>query len=559
MLGKGKLSQIRTAFKNVYGVPGLDEQELIRYGNEIIFFAEPFPFETEDLMSFRFSTISEISESDAIVEYLSKVPEGEFSGDHTSTYGKLFELGKKYGIGYQGESNTAEPGSKGNSAVEASPEPEPQVEDIASDTHVSNSNPEKDQSEGYNPGMEYDGAVAHQTNLAASSNDSAKDSATINSSTTHPEEEKKMNAIEQLAQEAGQSGVGSTVGSNVAEVSKNDKLAAKKVVESTQMDRINYSKNAKIGKVLITAIDREKKAVQGRASMGYVSNPKKAFDTFVSKTGCTVEDGVVKFSKLHSSQLHDDAVKMYNLLKSAIDTPDTQVEPYFGKEGAVVPVSIKGIVIDDPAKQEITLAQKDIAAHILQHAFLFLNVDSKSNAQFQLDAATSRAGAAPKKSYVVRVANKSELIEDESVVVYVKKILTTVSESRTGFKSALSVSCNSSKPDAQGNPKKVTWRIPLEVEQYEVEVVDKYSDLFKSGVGNTVKPMNAATEADITNIVDKITNMIAAEATKSSGESIVGAGMLAQVNEAKSEIVSADAASVNETLGATAKNEEFEG
>lgn len=553
-LSKGKLSQIKTGFKSVYGVSDIDEQELVRYGNEIIFYADKFPFEDDDAFSLRFSTISDIAESDNIMEYLALVPENEFSGSQMSTYGKLFELGKKYNIGYQGSSNASAP-----SAPVAPPavETTPAAEEPKS---VSNRTQDLEPLEDQNPGMASEAAQAASTNSAASSTNQVRESETINSTKpNHPKEEMKMDAIQQLAQEAGQQGVGLPTNSNVAEVSKNDKAAAKKVVEATQTDRINYSQKSKVTKVLITAIDREKKATQGRASMGYVSSPKKAFETFVSKTGCTVEDGVVKFSKLHSSQLHDDAVKMYNLLKAAMEDPQTKVEPYFGKDGQAVPVSIKGIVIHDVAGAEETLAQKDIAAHILQHAFLYLNVDSKTEAQFQLDAATTRQGSTPKKSYVVRVANKAALVEDESVCVYVKKITSNVSESRSGFKSALSVSCNSSKLDAQSQPKKITWRIPLDVEQYEVEIVDQYKDLFKSGVGNVVKPMSASTEADIAKIVGTITNMIAAEANKSSDKSIVGASMLAELNQEKSKIVSADAAAVNATLGVAGGEADFEG
>ena len=105
MLSKGKLSQIKTAFKKVYENIKVDDQELVRYGNEVIFYANKFPFESDSLMSMRFSTIQDISESDAILEWLAQVPESEFSGKQTSTYGRLFELGKNYKIGYGGDSN----------------------------------------------------------------------------------------------------------------------------------------------------------------------------------------------------------------------------------------------------------------------------------------------------------------------------------------------------------------------------------------------------------------------------------------------------------------------
>lgn len=562
-LNKGKLSQLKTAFKSVYGVPSVDEQDLVRYGSEILFYADKFPFESDELMSQRFTTINDLSDSDAIIDYLSHVPDSEFDGcKQTSTYGRLFHLGQLHKVGYAGESKIAEP-KEAVKDIPAGPKPAESHKSEPVKPVVSYSDPANVGSAGYKPGMEQSAASdeKHGTNPAAPVSPIVEDTEAIKNLTYHKEEKSMSNPVEMLAHEAGQTGIGTGVGTNVAEISKNDRAAAAKVVEATQMDRRSYSNNAKITKVLITAIDREKKAVEGRAAMGYVSNPKKAFETFISKTGCTVEDGTVKFSKLHSTETHDNARKMYELLVRAENDNKTQVVPYFGKDGAAVPVSVKGIVIDDPAHKEMIVAQKDIAAHILQNAFLYLNVDSGSGAQFQLDTAGPRAGSVPKKSYVVKVANKAEMLQDDAVCVYVKNLTAKVSESKTGFKSALTISVNSNKPDANGQPKKLSWRIPLDVEQYDVEIVDQYSDLFKSGVGNTVKPVSATTEADVTNIVEKITKLLAAESSKGTKDSILGTTLIAELNEQKGMIVAEDAAGVNAVLGqgATSDSSEFEG
>lgn len=547
-LSRGNLSQLRTAYRSVFNVSDIDEQLLVRYGNEAISYASRYPFEDDELMSFRFTSISDISDKDGINEYLNKVPNEEFSGEQMSSYGRLFELAKKYKVLSATPTEEATPTRENNQVVEDFRD-NPTVSDSAVEVEPINN--------GYNTGMEEN----HEFANPAASVDSVESmpTDTKNKIQNTFKEEHKMNAIEKLAQEANATGVGATVGTNVAEVSKNDRNAAKKLVEASQSDRMNYSKNAKIIKVLVTRIDREKKAVEGRAAMGYVSNPKKALETFIAKTGADSKDGTITFSKLHASQMYDDAKRMYELLQAAVADPQTKVEPYFGKPDAAVPISMKGVVIEDPDHQVITLPQKELAAHILQHAFLYLDVNSKSNAQFQLDAAKPRTGSAPKKSYVVKVANKSELLEDEAVCVFVKKITDKRSESKTGFKSALSVACNSGKMDANGEPKKITWRIPLEVEQYEVEVVEQYADLFKSGVGNSAKPMTISSSADIENIVDKISTLIAAEAAKSSSDSALGAELLGALNAEKSKIVAEDAAAVNATLGGASSEEDFEG
>lgn len=570
MVSKGKRAQIRTSFRSVYGNTGESDQNIIRYANEIIFYADKYPFEDEELSKLRFTSINAVEDTDAITGYLARVPDSEFSAKNYSTYARLFEIGKNYGVGYKGKSSDKEQSKPVEDFKEETPTTtEPKVEaPIIGESSPEVEAPTKPVSYGAgdvldmagDAGME-NGTVAHYTNpdesVAPSVDPSpeTKDNKPKNIKEDFTMSENKT-AYEQMVEQGNKLGVGTELGANVSGVSKTDREAAAKAVEKTQTARMAYSENAKIKKVLCTQIDRTKKAIDGTASMGRVSDPSKAMSKFIAVTGCDVKEGEVSFSRLHSSELYDNALKMFNLLKEACEHPETPVKPYFGKPDATVPVSMKGIVLDDPDGTEMILQQKDIASHILSKGFLYLNVDSVSKAQFMLDAATNKAST-PKRSYVIRVANKSSMLEDKDVCVMVKNITNKPSDSKTGFRSELAVVVNTSKVGPNGEPKKTTWRIPLEVEQYEVEVVDKYSELFKTGLAHNVKPYTTSSAADVSSILQKITAIVAAESVKSADKSALSADMRAAINDERSEMQADDAKSVNESLSGGKTAEDF--
>lgn len=546
-MNKGKLSQLRTGYSNVHGKNDLKDAEIIRIANDIIFNTEEYPFEKgTDIMRERMTSISELSDSDAINEWLAKVPEGIIDSNHRTIYTRLFALGTAYSSNQN--SQNVKPNPK---EIEEVKELEEYSKEVSSnDTEVDAMNPDT-------PIMEEEPKGAEtKSDVDGIEDDSKVD--TINN--TKSKEETKMttelNPIDKLQQEVtGMEGVGDNVASNVTQVSKNDKKAAVALINETQTSRMAYSKEAKVKHVLITQIDRAKKAVQGRDSMGTVSNPQKAFETFVAKTGASVEDGVVTFSKLHPTETHDNAMKLYNAIVEAKENPDYKLKPYFGKENAPVATSIKGIELVDPKGKNLVLPQKDIAPHILNNAFLYLDVDSKTKAQFQLDAAVARGGKEPKKSYVVRIANKAALIEDDTVVIYVRSIGDKKAETMTGYKSELTVACVSDQLDNKARPKKTSWRIPLEVEQYEIVTMAEYEDLFKGGLGNTVKPISAESQEEITSIIGTISTLLATEANKV--DSVLGADLTAKMNEERSKLAAAEADKVNEILS-PADESEFE-
>lgn len=545
MLSKGKMSQIRTGYKLVYGKNEVDDKDIVRIGNEIIFYAGRYDGETDEGMSKRFSSISALEDTDEISEFLASLPDDIVDNKITSTYGRLFKLGKDSKV-----------------SVELSNNVSISIPKEDSDTPV-NTEMNKTESTIETPAI---------TSVNTVTEDIKKNAVTIDNdmknNNDNPEEEQNMeqNPVDLLKVEAEKLGAGVEVdgNSNVQEISKNDKDAAYKVVTDTQVDRINYSNVAKVKKVLTTSIDRTKKAMNGRSSMGTISDPKEALKVFISKTGCTAVNGVIEFSKLHSSQTADDAIKMYNLLKQAETDPSLLVKPYFGKEDAEVPINIKSIIVLGPDGKELIVDVADIGTHILRNGFLYLNVDSASEGQFQLDVAKSRAGVAPKKAFVVKIANKKSLLSDNAVSLNLKSISTEPAESKTGFKSDMSVTVNGSTSDAQGNPKKLTWRIPLNVDQYDVIIMPEYADLFKAGIGS-VKPISAQTKDDLKLIIGKITSILAIESTKTAKGNILGSALLGKINEVKSTIMAESAEAVNDVLnggapaGTEVSDEDFEG
>lgn len=533
----GRLSQLRSGFKQVYGFECTDNDLLVRYVEQIIFYSEPFPFENEDLTNYRLSNVTDSSDIETINKYLNKIPE-DIVLNKPSRYARLFELAKMYNIidvdGSTTESTTTKiTNPNSNSEVD-----ENGITDIEDEmetfdkTNLGDTVP--------NVNIDDTDIINNNKNTYKEKEDSSMDQTNV----------KGVNAIEDLKREAMGDGVGTSVATNVSEISKNDRIAAQKVVEQSQSDRRKYSEEAKITEVLVTRISRDERAIDGRKAMGKVSKPDKAFMKFVEVTGAeeSADGKEVVFSKLHP-QSKADAMEMYKILKEAKTNPDLPVEPYFGKEDASVPVAIKGIKILTPEGKELTLAQKDIASFLLQKTFAFLNVESTSKAQFQIDSAVARKGSTnkPKHSYVVRIANKSEMLADNSVLTDVKELTTNTSETKTGFKSKLSVVCKSDKVDAKGNNKKVTWRIPLEVEQYEVVIVDGYDNLFSKGIGNAVKPIVINNPEDIMKVMNKIGNMLADEYNRP--ESALDADTIQALKDEKNALTASEADIVNKQLG----------
>lgn len=571
MLSSGTLSQIKTAFKKVYRIKNgnksdeISDSKIITYGSEILSYSGKYPFET-DVQRNRRYTINDLAQTSELQEYMSDLPdEVDFLGQKT-VFGKLFAIGKVYGIGYQEEEEQEDTDTiLTNEYTEDIKEVKEVVQDLKDAKEVEFDTNDIVSNSIQSDENEYvEQLVDLKDNTKSSTSAPETVSVSIDNHTNFEEDKKMENEqgkspIDMLEEEAKKSGVGTPTDSNVTEVSKNDRDAARKIILSEQEERINFSENASIPTVVVVKLDRAEKATKGLAAMGTVSNPARTLASFILKSGCTVKDGVVTFTKLHPSQLYDDAKAVYELLVAATKNPLLEVKPYFGKEGVPVQASIKGIVLEDLSKKRTLIAFKDISKMILDDAFTYVNVASKTKAQFILDAATPRAGQKPKKSYVVKIANKSELLEDTAVCVEAKTIdKNAISESKSGFKSEQSLAFNSSVIGADLNPKKLSWRIPLEVEQYDVITLDEYAQLFVGAGGNSTKPISA--KEDAKNIVDTITKLLAVSMSGNNKDGIVSEKLKASFNSAKNEIIAADAAAVNETLNSTDLNDaDYEG
>lgn len=533
----GKLSQAKSAYKQVFNREA-DDTTIVRLGDETIFHAGIFPFEDTKLMSTRLAIIDELGNTDAILEYLAAVPDDVFSGKYNTTYAKLFEISKKYVLKETADESDIESTSENPQVI---------VSEVTNDSAIKDFD---DVKESQNVVV----AAEIEINDAINKNNN-------NKSTSILKEEKFMNPVEELKKEALQTGVGADVSTNVSAVSKNDRAAAMKVIQDTQTERMDFSKQAKVTEVLVTKISKEKKAVKGKAAMGTISNPKKALETFISKSGCEVNDGDVTFSKKHSSETSDNLKAMYNILKAACEDPTLEVKPYFGADEDKIPAILKGVTLTDPAGKSSLYKISEVPGVILSKGFLYLNVETKAKAQIQLSLAKPRSGKAPKKSYVIRIANKNDMLEDADVTKYVKTInVGKVSDSKTGWKSDMSVTLNSSKvEDGKTEPKKLVWRIPLLVEQYEVTIEESYDTLFGQGVGNTVSRIELDNESDVIALNEQIVAILSQEAIKGSTTSIVSEDVKKKIQEAKGAIDAASAAEINASLAVDSDVADFEG
>lgn len=528
---KGKLSQIRSAFKKVYETDQVDDNDIIKYTNEIIFYAGQYPFENNELTQLRLVGVSDVTQSDKILDYLSQIENFEF--DQRSTYGKLFEIGRKYGIGYKVEGSEELP-------LETKVE-EPTVKEDIEDIDLEETTNIASDSNDHN---DSNSRMEIPTNPVVERESKAD---TINNIKEKGEQKMSTNPITELANSAGVTtgGVGQQLDSNVKEISKADVDAAKALIISQQEDRMNFSKQAKIKKVLIVSISKEQRAEKGRKTMGRINKPELVLATFREKTGLKDLNGEIKFTKLHSSQSEQEALEFYELLKKAVENPDTEIAPYFGKENESAPVNLKGVEIETPAHKMERVQQSKIAGYIVEHAMGYIDVDSKSNAQFQLNVASPRSGSKPKKSFVTAIANRKALLEDTAILVPVKILKDDIIDG-TGFKSEKFVVCEGAL-DANNKPKKLTWRAPLMVRQHEEEVVAGYDDLFnKSGAGNTVTRKDLDSENTIKDIVNAMTSIIASEAANT--KSILSNSISAQLEQEKVKAKEEQSAAINQNL-----------
>lgn len=530
-IGVGRANQIKTGFKEIYGDMDISNDNMYNLCQEIITNPDSYPFEDDNATAGRlWSNIGGPGDHSGISKWIAHVPDEVFNDcEYTSAYAKLFHIGKKYGMG---EALLNDGVVKEDLSVIDKDIP---VEDI--------------------PPMEYEEPVVPTTNgmgtpqeVSKEDNDNKQNNLNLNE---EKGEIKMSNAIDELKVQAGMQGqntLGDTMDGNTKEVSIEARKAAKEYVKESATARMNYSEQAVVEDVLITEFARKDKAVDGVNAKGVVSNPAKELEKFIAKTGMQEEGGEIKFTKLFETETHDNALKIYEVLKKAVEDPQLLVDPFMGKEEA--DKSIKGYKIKNPEGGIELVALKDIPSLLLNKTYLYINFKNAAG-QLKLEAAKAKNGKAPTKSYTSKVAGKKEILNDENSLIRVKTIDKTSAVLKTGFKSELKVDCISKRVTTKGEAMKSTFRISLIVNQHDIVTEKGFEDIFSTvGGGNVTTPYDVKNDVELMSGV--LNEILASEFSK--GSSVLDKGIKTKLEENEEAIAKQAGAAVANLAGGADAN-----
>lgn len=545
---QGKKAQLKTAFQRVYGKT-VDTALIHNYAAQILNYGEEYPFESPELFQDRLMNIQFLEQEDRIIEYFSKIPDG-IVPSNVPAYQKLFELGKRYGVGFIDDEATS-------TVTDGSPS---DIDSMDSSTKVERSS----------------NAETNSSSVDSSTGDVAD---TINkNNTTEPlKEEMTMsetktntNVIDDLENEANSMGVGdkneevkhTDSGSAPKVASNSDKLAAKRAVSDTLQSRQNFAEKARIEKIIVTRISKISRAVAGKDAMGTIRNWDSAWDRFCRTTGMHIEkgdDGVerVEFSKLANDGEKKNAMEIYNTLMDAKNKPEeTLIKPALGD--AEVRPSIKAVVLRDDNNKVETIKYADLPAIILNNSLMFIQVANEES-QFQIEIVNDieKAARAGKKTYSVRIHKGPEMYKDTNLTVDGKELTETHLKKGEGkvFYSDMKVKCKSDDPSRKNKVKMTTFRIPLRVDQFEEIVVPAWKDLFKSsGVGSETVAKEANPK-DIEDLQDKLSRSVAEESA--SGRLKMTGATATAFKDAVSELNKEAENAVNSQMGGTVEDDDM--
>lgn len=301
--------------------------------------------------------------------------------------------------------------------------------------------------------------------------------------TQHKEENEMGNAIDQIKEL--EQGLGATAGTDIVTASQPqvDQIslkAASDAVRANEKERITTSQTALIEKFIVNAQPKTVRAVAGENSVGTIRDPKTTFANFVKKTGA-VEDanGTVSFPNVPEDVISVQQAKaIYDVLKRAAD--GEKIELKANVSDAIG--TIKGYRLITKKGGEYKLCNKEeMVDFLLAKTVGVLNTPVQGVQVSQSTAApNSKKNSAGKKSgkatkgaghmTTVRVAGRKEAAEN-GLFIYVNTVTDKV-VTKGGFTSEMGCKIYGKKLDENGNKKTVSYHIPLDVEQYEVEIKD---------------------------------------------------------------------------------------
>ena len=322
--------------------------------------------------------------------------------------------------------------------------------------------------------------------------------------------------------------------------------AVKNALEEQNAERVSYTKNAFVQEIVLNKPNAKEVAVAGKDATGIVSNPEKAFGDFVEKTGAKVDEatGNVSFSRVPADSI-EKAKEIYDFLKEVQTAPEKTCAVYFSDSVG----SIKGYkLVDDKGGAGVYIKPADLLNLIFNKTVGLLRTSQegvqiqarkakKQNTRGTKGTGTARNNNANAFSGIASVAitNKKDAIEHMSS--FQKEIVKDETEVRSGMRSVMSCKFYRQLPDENGEAKVGTYRIPLKVEQYKLEIIDKEKEVLGTGAagnGSQVTPINLDDTDAITKMLGEFAEMAANAAAKGIGGED---SFLASVRNAAADVV----------------------
>jgi hypothetical protein len=265
-----------------------------------------------------------------------------------------------------------------------------------------------------------------------------------------------------------------------------------------------------------TAVAR---AVDGENAMGTVDKPEVALKNFKKRFGVKEVDGKIVFENVCPGD-EENAREIYEILTNAVKGDTTPIKASVGKSLG----TIKAFEFTDsdgtPSKK---YDLKQMADFILNKAAGIIGTSVKDvRARLgKVKASTSKAGSGRAKqsqtgsSLTVRVQGR-KFLEDNNLVAFVNDILNGVEPAPNGgFKSEISAKYKSSKMDAKGQPKQITYKIPLVVMQHKLGENPEYAEFKSQGLVSRNQTVDISSDEELDKFLGQMANIVAEVAVSS--------------------------------------------
>lgn len=295
------------------------------------------------------------------------------------------------------------------------------------------------------------------------------------------------NRLAQLTSQATQTGYpGLTSGSGAdPQTSEAYSSAAKDVLKGSYDVRLAKSQSTVAARLVFSGRQLKERCFQAENTKGTV-NPDK-IDEFISKfkekAGYEQVAGAVTWRNVPAVEI-ENANAVLQALEEAKANPDKQFDVNFGNAtyGSIKAFYVKGAGKEG---QDMYMKYDDLKDYIINNTLggiatvadgsiiKMVPVKVRNNKKSSSQKSISTEDERQQWANTLRIQNRAKLLDDKSVIMYHKEINKNSHKEQPGAKSVLSCKYYGKSVGADGNKKLVTYRIPLMVDMYVSQVVDK--------------------------------------------------------------------------------------